>query len=89
MKNSFPSFALIAATGFAGSTLAAVAGLPWPTAFDAGHSFGAFVAVLTLLIAFADYAPRSTLHRTTILPPSRRNSAAQRATATEERRLAA
>lgn len=87
MKNSFPSFALIAATGFAGSTLAAVAGLPWPTAFDAGHSFGAFVAVLILLIAFSDYARRRTPLRANVHPTTTGNVIVHRAG--EERRLAA
>ena len=89
MKNSFPSLLLIAAAAFPCSLLAAIAGLPWPAALDAGHTFGAFVAVLILLIAFADYARRPAPLRAHALPTTAVNASFRRATAGEERRLAA
>ena len=58
MKTSLTSVSLVLAAGFPGSLLAELAGLPLPTALDAGHTFGVFVAVLTLLTACADYAGR-------------------------------
>ena len=78
---------LIAAAAFPCSLFAALAGLPWPAALDAGHTFGAFVTMLILLIAFADYARRPAPLPTSALPTTAVNASAHRATSEFRRAL--
>lgn len=79
MKKSFTSFALIAAGGCACSTRASFAGLPASAALAAGHPFGACVTLLSLLIAFADYARRPAPLPANALPTTPVNTSAHAA----------
>jgi hypothetical protein len=66
MKTSLMFLAFAFAATLALASAASFAGLPVPSAFDAVDVFAGYVAVLALMIAFADYSPARRLPLWTI-----------------------
>lgn len=92
MKTTFLStLALSLAASFPASLIASFAGLDLPALLDATHTFGVFVAILTLHTVCSDYAPRRATWLTLVSRPihAASTSSTLAATGTEERRLAA